>query len=705
MHSTTTRAVNVMTAGLQTQEQRCPRAWWRRRGLGEVGLVWVLGLVVPGGWEVRAAEAPRRTSAEELAQLSIEELMAVKIETVSTPSRYAQNVAQAPSAVSVVTWQDIEQFGYRTLADVLSSVRGVRITSDRSYTYLGMRGFSRPSDYNSRTLVLVDGHRVNDALFGGAYIGREFVLDVDLIDRVEVVRGPTSSLYGSSAVFGVVNVITKRPADLLHAEGSGEVGPNETYKGRFTYAGVSTNAGVDLTLSGSYFDTAGQPSLYYKEFDDPASNDGFANNMDHERASNLYASARWRELSVTGAYVAREKNIPTASWETVFNDSRYRTVDEHGYVSLKWQHPIGEDQDLMARAYFDDTRYNADYPNFVQAPGDEGLGRDDDWGQTLGGELQYILRWKEHTFTVGAEGRDHLRMDQTYYDVEPRVVYFNDARRSFDFGGYAQAELSLRTNLLFSAGVRYDYYDSFGGTANPRLALIYSPWLRSNFKLLYGKAFRAPNAFELYYDAPPTNLGNPDLEPEDIHTYEAVYEQRLPGNMKVALAGYYYDINNLISQVEVAPSSFQWRNVEEARAAGIETEMEWRHASGFRARASYALQRTEDEAGDALSNSPLHLAKLNVVVPLWRDRVFTGFELQFTSSAKTLPERAAAQAEAFWVANWTLFSQQIVKNVELSATIYNLFDTAYSVPGGTAHTQDLIAQDGRSFRVKLTYRF
>jgi iron complex outermembrane receptor protein len=663
------------------------------------------GRNAPSGAEPAAtSETPKSSSAEDLARLSIEELMAVKIETVSTPSRYSQNVSKAPSAVSVVTSQDIDQFGYRTLADALESVRGVRVTSDRSYSYLGMRGFSRPSDYNVRTLLLVDGHRVNDNIIGGAFIGREFILDVDLIDRIEVVRGPTSSLYGSSAVFGVINVITKRPTELVHVEGSGEVGPNDTYKGRFTYAGVSTNANVDITLSGSYFDTAGEPELYYHRYDDPATNNGIARDMDHERASNLYATARWRELSVTGAYVAREKNIPTASWQTVFNDSRYRTIDEHGYVSLKWQHEMGEDQSLMARAYFDDIRYNADYANTPPVPGDQGLTRDDDWDQTIGGEVQYTLRWKEHTFTVGGEGRDHLRQDQSYYSVEPLEYYFEDHRASYDLGTYAQGEFTLRTNVLFSAGVRYDHYETFGDTVNPRFALIYSPWTKSDFKLLYGRAFRAPSAFELYYHALPT-IRNPDLDPEEIQTYELVYEQRLARNLKLSLAGYYYNIDDLISQVEVAGNNYQYRNIDRARAAGVESEIEWRHASGLRLRASYALQRTEDDNGDALSNSPQHLAKLNLVVPLWREHIFSGLELQYTSSAKTLADSEVAAADGFWVANWTLFSQQIVKNVELSASIYNLFDTDYSVPGGTAHQGDLIGQDGRSFRVKLTYRF
>ena len=87
-----------------------------------------------------------------------------------------------------------KRYGYRTLADILRSVRGFYVTNDRNYSYLGVRGFSRPGDYNARILLLVDGHRLNDNIFGAALIGTEFPLDVDLIERVEIIRGPSSSL-------------------------------------------------------------------------------------------------------------------------------------------------------------------------------------------------------------------------------------------------------------------------------------------------------------------------------------------------------------------------------------------------------------------------------------------------------------------------------------------------------------------------------
>lgn len=142
----------------------------------------------------------------DLSHASLEELMNIKVYTAST---YLQTAETAPSLVTVVTADQIRKYGYRTLADILRSVGGFYVTSDRNYSYVGVRGFARPGDYNTRILLLVDGHRLNDSVYGSSFVGFDALLDVDLIERVEIIRGPTSSLYGTNAFLAVVNVIPK----------------------------------------------------------------------------------------------------------------------------------------------------------------------------------------------------------------------------------------------------------------------------------------------------------------------------------------------------------------------------------------------------------------------------------------------------------------------------------------------------------------
>jgi outer membrane receptor for ferrienterochelin and colicins len=210
----------------------------------------LLAGLVPASPAVQADDADHTTT--NLADLSIEQLLEVSVEKVYGASKYEQKVTQAPSSISIVTGVEIKKFGHRTLAEVLRSVRGLYVSDDRNYSYLGIRGFLRPGDYNTRVLVLVDGHRMNDNVYDAAYVAREGMVDVDLIERVEVIRGPSSSIYGSSAFFGVINIITKTGRQVDGVDASLEGGSFDSYKGRFTF-GKRFKNDVEWLASGSYY--------------------------------------------------------------------------------------------------------------------------------------------------------------------------------------------------------------------------------------------------------------------------------------------------------------------------------------------------------------------------------------------------------------------------------------------------------------------
>ena len=156
---------------------------------------------------------------QDLAVLTLQDLMSVTIESVS---KFAQELIDAPATVNIVTRDEIRKFGYRNLPEVLNSVPGVIMRYDRNYSYVGVRGLNPAGDFNSRFLLLIDGHRLNDGIYNQAALGNDFLLDVDLIDRVEVIRGPASSLYGADAFLGIINVQTRRGGDIRGVEVSGD---------------------------------------------------------------------------------------------------------------------------------------------------------------------------------------------------------------------------------------------------------------------------------------------------------------------------------------------------------------------------------------------------------------------------------------------------------------------------------------------------
>jgi iron complex outermembrane receptor protein len=667
--------------------------------------------VLAGACAATLACASALADGGELEALSLEQLMDMNVHSVYGASKYEQLVTQAPSSISVVTAEDIRRFGYTNLADVLRGVRGLYVTDDRNYTYIGVRGFLRPGDYSTRVLVLVDGHRLNDNVYDSGSIGRESMLDVELIERVEVIRGPSSSLYGSSAFLGVINVITKQGRGVDGAELAVHSASYDTQKVRGTF-GKAFDSGVDWLVSMTHYSSGGM-SFYYPELDQRSSdyplaaNNGISRGNDDEEAAKFFSSVRYGDFAASLYLSDRHKRIPTGSFQTVFGDPRTMTDDKRGYLELSYKHAFSDRARLNVRASYDSYEYEGDFAMNYSLLGEGDYAavlRDEMRGEWFNNEVQFTLRPTDrYTFVVGTEHRASVREYQASYDeIEPRVYYLDRDDTSTVIGVFGQAEAKLRDDFSLTAGLRYDYYgQTFGGTTNPRFAAIYNPSPSSAIKALYGKAFRAPNPYERHYN--PEQANRPPLRPETIETYELVYEHYLNSTYRLSLSGYSYRIDGLITQAETADAEPYYDNLDDVHARGVELEVEGSYENGTVLRGSWTLQRAKDRAtGLELTSSPHQLGKLSASLPVLDSKLFANLELQYNSDSITL---ARTRSPSFWVTNFTLNSHDRWSKVELTAGIFNAFDEDRPFPGAEEHEQTLLQQEGRTYGAEVIVRF
>lgn len=651
------------------------------------------------------AFAQAKAATPNVLDMSVEDLMSIEIDSVYGASGFKQKVTEAPASVTIITSDDIQKHGYRTLADILRNVRGFYISYDQNYSYVGVRGFGLPGDYNSRVALMIDGHRMNDNIYEGNLLGTDFPLDVALIDHVEIIRGPNSSQYVASAFLAVINVVTKRAADLPKVTVSGEVGSYGTYDGHISYGNKFSN-GLEVLVSGTVYDSHGQDRMFFNEFNTPANNNGIAVNADGDESHQLFANLSWGDFTLQGVFGSRDKTIPTAPFGSVFDVTGTHTIDQRGYLDLRYAHAIGHGWSLTNRIYFDVYNNDGTYIYDYSATGGPSRVMNENFahGKWWGDEVTLSKQiFEKQRLSVGMEFRDNFQQNQGNYDLLPFTQYFSDYRSSTEFSLYAQDEIHLLKNLVLNVGLRYDHYSTFGGTTNPRAALIYNPWTKTTFKFLYGQSFRPPNSFELFYDAP-GNEANPLLKPETVKTMEVVWEQYFANHFRITVSGFYYPIRSLISeQIDPITQNAFFSNVGSLNIRGADFELARKFAAGLQGTFSYSFQdATDPSTGLAVTNSPRHILQAGLSVPVIKQKLFASMDLQYISRLTAL---TGAYAPGYVVPNVTLFSRNLRKGWDISASLYNIFNNKFGDPGGAGLAENILYQDGRNFRVKIGYRF
>jgi outer membrane receptor for ferrienterochelin and colicins len=664
-----------------------------RRAGGSLGSVRLLAVFV------LTAAAIAQQGTGDLSQASLEELSNIQ---VYSASKHMQSASEAPASVTVVTADEIQKYGYRNLGDILRSAPGFYVTYDRDYTFVGVRGFGRLGDWNSRILVLIDGHRINNNVLGQAMLGNEFLVDVDMIERVEIVRGPSSSLYGANAFFAVINVITRTPKQVKDWELSFQTGSFGTNEGRATYGRQFHDLGV--LLSGTFYNSTGQ-TLFFPQFDSPANNYGITSDTDYESYKHILATLTYRGFTLQGLFSTRDKGVPTAYFGAVFNNPGDYNIDSHQYLNLGYQHSLGKWQ-LEAGTSYDQARLQGPVPEAPTTPSEPiVLNTFSFRGNWWTGEIKVSRDlFERNHLTLGSEIRDNLRQDQGD-ELSPPNAFSPVPNSSLISALYAQDEFGITSRLTLNAGVRYDHYSTFGGTTNPRAALIFRAAEKTTLKLLYGNAFSAPDVYESSPDFGTFYNDNLKLQPEHIQSIEARAEQGLGQYFQLSSGVYRNRISDLITLVPASgDGTFQYQNAGNATARGMDVELSGRALNGVQGKASFDYVHAYDDGTGhpALDNSPGPMAKLNLSVPLLDQWLFAGIEGQFLGRRLTLLQNSLSSYQVF---NLTLLGHTVGKHLVLAASVYNILDKRYFDPGRPEDPEDAIQQDGRSFRIKITGRF
>lgn len=633
----------------------------------------------------------------DLTSLSIEDLSQIRL---STASRHLEDPRKAPSAVTVIGADEIRRYGWRTLAELLRSVTGFYSAYDRSYAYVGVRGFLQSGDYNARILLLVDGHRVNDNIYDSGLVGTEFPLDLSLIDRVEIVRGPGASLFGTNAELAVVNVFTRRPDNQPSVEITSSA---ESFLGRSAELRATLRGhGYSSILSGSIFRSNGAKHLYFPEFDSPDTNNGIATDLDGDRYSHAFGAVYRGRFRLEGLFGTRDKIVPNAPYQTLFGHPANRTQDTRGYVDASYSHSFTASTDLDLRTYYDAYRFWGSYP-YASTDGSGPIVQiEDAAADAIGVEAVVGHKIGVHRIVAGFAGEHNFRVNQRNYYIGQKP--YLDDHRSLTLGAlFGEAELNPSSRLSFNIGGRVDWYTLYGTNLSPRIAAMYFPNAATSIKYIFGHAFRAPDPYdEFYVDLIDVTSTNSKLKPEHIDSHTLLLQRRLSENLTGTASLFLNQLNQIIKEQEdPLTGGTHFANEAGDSGRGAEFELIEKHPSGWSIRSSYTFQRTRSgESGKRVMNSPMHLAKLNGIAPLGR-LASLGTEFLFTSSE---PNFRGDLIPSSFLVNTTLSTRSFANGFQFSASCYNLLDRSWATPTGPEVSSAATEQDGRSWRFRLTYR-
>jgi outer membrane receptor protein involved in Fe transport len=514
-----------------------------------------------------------------------------KSETIEGVSKHAEAPTETPATVTIIGQEEIARYGFRTLADVLNFASlGSFSADDRRYELVGSRGLFVLEDFNSRILVMLNGHTLNEPWSNFAGVARSMLPSLELVERIEIVYGPSSLLYGGHSLYGIVNVVTRTGGSSPGARVSLKGGTWGTFEGMASYgrAGVLGDAeggGTEWSVlaSGGYYTTKGE-DLDLPRFDVSGTDDyeavdleggtiwgGPQHGTDYERAPFGFLHARVGHLSLLANAAYRRRGMPFSPYFTLYGSKDQFVRDGKAFAELKWDQELGPQLSLTARAFHDRYSYDEQDPyadSYTYADTNpEQLGYDyvvDADSRDSGAELRLSYRKGSHFLTLGGEVRTR-RVDSTsilrFFDGQTAPDSTLERSASGRFAVlYAQEEWRPLDRFSFIVGGNWAYTSSHSAGAPtkttdskalPRLAVIYKPRPDLSIKALYGQGFRPPTIFEAAYPDYQAQIDNPDLRSERIESFEGSVIWNASHRLSLQAYGFDSTLKGLIQGIQI----------------------------------------------------------------------------------------------------------------------------------------------------------
>lgn len=633
----------------------------------------------------------------ENADLKIQAELRYAPPAVGAASKSKLTVDQAPASVTVITREELRSFGYQTLPEALAAVRGFFFTDDRVYTYVGIRGFQPPGDLNTRVLVLWDGHPINDVWAGQGYVARDLEPDLSGVERIEVVRGPASLLFGTGAFFGVINVVPRaRVGQGRVVEGTVGAGAQDAVKARVIGSLGEEGQSVMLTGAGYFGNGASMTQL------EGATIQG----LDGERSLGVGAKAEIAGLTLVAKLNQRRKQVPTQPLGAMLGVPGTEYTDARGFVELRYEKQWERVQ-LNARATYDASRYRGWYAQLD----DQGARfRTTDTGQAdwFGGELRAgISLFKGNKLMASVEGQGQLVNQQptnfTHVDAHTRVL----------LAGTLLDEWQIIDRVFVQAGLRVDkYFDLKDIAWSPRGAVVAKLYDGGVTKFVAGRAFRAPTVYETYFTDGNATQRAPTSppSPETITTIELEHSHDFTPEFRVSVGAYYNIIQNLVVLGEDADEPpqcgggtvqcYSFRNsAGTLTALGAEAQVHWQPGRFMLVDATYSFVWLNGDGGSDASY-PMHIAAARAMVPLKDSLLRLSGQLTFNSARRA---QDGSMTGEFVHLNFGVAGEY--GPVRYFAGVRNLLDQQPVLPVLSEIYFTRVPQYGRSFMIELSAGF